>query len=55
MDSKLSKIALLDNKKLSNTLKKNKLDVLIKIKEYLDDKYYNTGETSEFTDEKMEF
>ena len=54
MDSKLSKIALLDNKKLSNTLKKNKLDVLIKIKEYLDDKYYNTGETSEFTDEQFD-
>ena len=28
--------------------------MLIKIKEYLDDKYYNTGETSEFTDEQFD-
>lgn len=54
MNSKLIKLSKLSNDKLLTTLKKNKLDILKEIKKYLDDKYYNTGEDCEFTDEQYD-
>ena len=33
-------------KDFSKVLKKNNIDTLKKIKDYLDDKYYNTGQES---------
>lgn len=41
-------------KDFSKVLKKNNIDTLKKIKDYLDDKYYNTGQESEFTDEQYD-
>jgi NAD-dependent DNA ligase len=54
MNSKLVELSKLDKKEFLKILKKNKLDILKNIKEYLDDKYYNTGEESEFTDEQYD-
>ena len=36
------------------SLKLQDIDTLKKIKQYLDDKYYNTGEKTEFTDEQYD-
>jgi DNA ligase (NAD+) len=54
MDSKLLEISSCDKKRFIKVLKKNKLDTLKGIKKYLDDKYYNTGEKSEFSDEQYD-
>ena len=54
MNLKLLELSKLTKKEFLKILKKNKLDILKNIKEYLDDKYYNTGEVSEFTDEQYD-
>lgn len=54
MNSKLVELSKLNKKEFLKILKKNKLDILKNIKEYLDDKYYNTGEVSEFTDDQYD-
>jgi len=54
MNYKLVELSKLNKKEFLKILKKNKLDILKNIKEYLDDKYYNTGEESEFTDEQYD-
>jgi DNA ligase (NAD+) len=54
MNDKLIKLSKLPIDKFNLTLKKNKIEVLKVIKEYLDDKYYNTGNTSEFTDQQYD-
>lgn len=50
----LNKLRLYKTFDLSNNLKMIDFDTLIKMKEYLDDKYYNTGEKCEFTDEQYD-
>ena len=50
----LNKLRLHKTFELSNNLKMIDFDTLIKMKEYLDDKYYNTGEKCEFTDEQYD-
>jgi DNA ligase (NAD+) len=50
----LNKLRLYKIVDLSNNLKMIDFDTLIKMKEYLDDKYYNTGEKCEFTDEQYD-
>ena len=54
MNLKLLELSQYDTKDFIKILKKNKLDILKNMKEYLDDKYYNTGEVSEFTDEQYD-
>lgn len=54
MDSKLLEISSYDKKGFVKILKKNNLDTLKGMKKYLDDKYYNTGEESEFSDEQYD-
>lgn len=54
MNDKLIKLSKLPIDKFNLTLKKNKIEVLLTIKEYLDDIYYNTGNKSEFTDEQYD-
>jgi len=54
MNYKLVELSKLNKKEFLKIIKKNKLDILKNIKEYLDDKYYNTGEESEFTDEQYD-
>lgn len=54
MNDKLIKISKLPIDKFTSSLKKNKIEVLTSIKEYLDDKYYNTGDITEFTDEQYD-
>jgi DNA ligase (NAD+) len=54
MNSKLLELSKLNKKEFLKILKKNKLDILKNIKEYLDDKYYNTGEESDFSDEQYD-
>lgn len=50
----LIKLSKLSKESFIVALEKNKIDVLLSIKSYLDDKYYNTGDTSEFTDEQYD-
>ena len=50
MEDKLLKLASLSELKFKQTLKKITINSLKEIKSYLDDKYYNTGEKTEFTD-----
>ena len=50
MEEKLVKLSNLSKLKFENSLKKITINSLKEIKSYLDDKYYNTGEKTEFTD-----
>ena len=50
----LIKLSSLSQSKFISSLKKNDIDTLKEIKEYLDDKYYNTGDTCEFTDNQYD-
>ena len=54
MDSKLLEMSSYDKKGFVKVLKNKNLDTLKDIKKYLDDKYYNTGEKSEFSDEQYD-
>ena len=50
----LRDLSLYTNIKLTSRLKKLDINVLKNLKEYLDDKYYNTGEECEFTDDQYD-
>lgn len=50
MEDKLLKLSSLSELKFKQTLKKITINSLKEIKSYLDDKYYNSGEKTEFTD-----
>ena len=50
MNSLLNKLSKLKDDKLLIELKKIDIGKLKSLKEHLDDKYYNTGEKTEFTD-----
>jgi DNA ligase (NAD+) len=50
----LVKLSSLSQSKFISSLKKNDIGTLKEIKEYLDDKYYNTGDTCEFTDNQYD-
>jgi DNA ligase (NAD+) len=50
----LRDLSLYTNVKLTSRLKKLDLNTLKSLKEYLDDKYYNTGEKCEFTDDQYD-
>ena len=54
MSLKLNDLSKLNKKDLRKSLKLQDIDTLKKIKQYLDDKYYNTGEKAEFTDEQYD-
>jgi hypothetical protein len=54
MSLKLNDLSKLNKKDLRKSLKLQDIDTLKKIKQYLDDKYYNTGEKTEFTDEQYD-
>ena len=54
MNLKLLELSKYNRKDFIKILKKNNLDILKNMKEHLDDKYYNTGEDSEFTDEQYD-
>ena len=54
MSLKLNDLTKLNKKDLLKSLKLQDIDTLKKIKQYLDDKYYNTGEKTEFTDEQYD-
>mgnify|MGYP000090077215 CR=1 FL=1 len=54
MKAVLIKLSKLQVDRFKNFLPKVKLDTLKKIKLYLDDKYYNSGEDCEFSDEKYD-
>ena len=53
MKAVLIKLSKLQVDRFKNFLPKVKLDTLKKIKLYLDDKYYNSGEDCEFSDENI--
>lgn len=50
----LKKLRVYKSIDLSNNLKMMEFNTLVKMKEYLDDKYYNSGEKCEFTDEQYD-
>ena len=50
MEDKLLKMSSLSKTNFEKCLKKITINSLKEIKSYLDDKYYNTGEKTEFTD-----
>lgn len=54
MKAVLVKLSKLEQDRFVKILPKVKIDTLKKIKEYLDDKYYNSGEDCELTDEKYD-
>jgi NAD-dependent DNA ligase len=51
MDKNILKYGKLSKEKFIDTLIKKDMEFLISMKEYLDNKYYNSGETSELSDE----
>ena len=54
MNNQIIKLSKLENKKLVLSLKKISLTELKNIKQYLDDIYYNSGESSGFTDSQYD-
>ena len=54
MELKLEEIISLNKRDLTLKLNNIKLKALVQLKEYLDDKYYNTGDKCEFTDEQYD-
>ena len=54
MEENLLKLSSLSKSKFEQSLKKIRIDSLKEIKSYLDDKYYNTGEKCEFTDQQYD-
>jgi NAD-dependent DNA ligase len=54
MSLKLDDLSKLNKKDLLKSLKTRDISTLKNIKQYLDDKYYNSGEKSEFTDEQYD-
>ena len=54
MEGNLLKLSSLSKLKFDQSLKKITINSLKEIKSYLDDKYYNTGEKTEFTDQQYD-
>jgi NAD-dependent DNA ligase len=54
MEKVVSKLSKLSKTELKKGLKKLEVDILIEIQTYLDDKYYNSGEESGFSDEQYD-
>jgi DNA ligase (NAD+) len=54
MEENLLKLSSLSKSKFEQSLKKIRIDSLKEIKSYLDDKYYNTGEKCEFSDNQYD-
>jgi NAD-dependent DNA ligase len=54
MSLKLNELSKLNKKDFLKSLKLQGIDTLKDTKRYLDDKYYNTGEKTEFTDEQYD-
>lgn len=54
MSLKLDELSKLNKKDFLKNLKSQDIDTLKNTKQYLDDKYYNTGEKSGFTDEQYD-
>jgi len=54
MEGNLLKLSSLSKSKFEQSLKKITINSLKEIKSYLDDKYYNTGEKTEFSDQQYD-